>query len=79
MSNNTQGDSSTQLQSTIEVTTDQILKFPETPSDLLVTGSALVAVVILALYLKQIFKGRGRASECEEPPGSGKHALASRR
>jgi hypothetical protein len=37
MSNNTQGDSSTQLQSTIEVTTDQILKFPETPSDLLVT------------------------------------------
>lgn len=59
MSNNTQGDSSTQLQSTIEVTTDQILKFPETSSDLLVTGSALVAVVILALYLKQIFKGRG--------------------
>ena len=59
MSNNTQGDSSTQLQSTIEVTTDQILKFPETPSDVLVTGPALVAVVILALYLKQIFKGRG--------------------
>ena len=56
MSNNTQGDSSTQLQSTIEVTTDQILKFPETPSDLLVTGSALVAVVILALYLKKVFK-----------------------
>jgi len=59
MSNNTQGDSNTLLQSTIEATTHQILKFPETPGDLLVTGSALVALVILALYLKQIFKGRG--------------------
>ena len=59
MSNNTHDDSSTPLQSTIEETTHQILKLPETPGDLLVTGSALVAVIILALYLKRIFKGVG--------------------
>ena len=44
------------LMSTMESTGNEIFKMPESPSDMLVTGSALIAILIIASYLKRLFR-----------------------
>ena len=43
---------------TLESTGAQIFKAPESPSDVVVTGSALIAVAIVASYLVRLFRGK---------------------
>ena len=47
------------LLATIESTADQIFKIPATSSDLMVTGAALIALIILASYMGRLFKRSG--------------------
>ena len=44
------------LMSNMESTGNEIFKMPESPSDMLVTGSALIAILIVASYLKRLFR-----------------------
>ena len=44
------------LMATIESTGDQIFKVPETGADVMVTGAALIALIILASYIYWFFK-----------------------
>ena len=44
------------LTATIESTGDQIFKIPETGSDVVVTGAALIALIIVASYIHRFFK-----------------------
>jgi hypothetical protein len=41
---------------TIESTGDQIFKVPETGPDVMVTGAALIALIIVATYIHRFFK-----------------------
>ncbi|MDA8677827.1 hypothetical protein N9L74_04045 [Luminiphilus sp.] len=43
------------LSATIESTGDQIFKVPETGSDVVVTGAALIAIIIVASYIRRFF------------------------
>ena len=43
------------LSATIESTGDQIFKVPETGSDVAVTGAALIAIIIVASYIRRFF------------------------
>ena len=47
-----------ELTATVESTGAQIFKVPESPSDLVVTGSALIAIAIVASYLLRLAKGK---------------------
>ena len=44
------------LMTTIESTGDQIFKVPETGADLMVTGAALIALIIMASYIYRCVK-----------------------
>ena len=44
------------LTAAIESTGDQIFKIPETGSDVVVTGAALIALIIVASYIHRFFK-----------------------
>ena len=44
------------LLATIESTGDQIFKVPETGADVVVTGAALIALIILASYIRRFVK-----------------------
>jgi len=44
------------LTATIESTGGQIFKTPETGSDVMVTGAALIALIIVASYIHRFFK-----------------------
>ena len=44
------------LMATVESTGHEIFKIPESPTELLVTGSALIAILIVASYLKRLFR-----------------------
>ena len=46
------------LTGTIESTGDQIFKVPETGADVMVTGAALIALIILAFYIYRFVKRR---------------------
>ena len=46
------------LSATIESTGDQIFKVPETGADVMVTGAALIALIILAFYIYRFVKRR---------------------
>ena len=46
------------LMATIESTGDQIFKAPETGSDVMVTGAALIALIILASYIYRFVRRR---------------------
>ena len=46
------------LMATIESTGDQIFKVPETGADVMVTGAALIALIILAFYIYRFVKRR---------------------
>jgi hypothetical protein len=48
-----------ELTATVKSTGAQIFKAPETPSDMIVTGSALIAIAILISYGVGFFKKRG--------------------
>lgn len=43
---------------TLESTGAHIFKAPESPPDAVVTGSALIAVAIVATYLVRLFRGK---------------------
>jgi hypothetical protein len=43
---------------TLESTGDQIFKVPESPADVLVTGSALIAIAIICSYVARLLKGK---------------------
>lgn len=43
---------------TLEETGAQIFKVPESPSDVVVTGSALIAIAIVTSYLIRLVKGK---------------------
>ena len=43
------------LTATIASTGDQIFKIPETGSDVVVTGAALIALIIVASYIRRFF------------------------
>lgn len=47
-----------ELTATVESTGAQIFKVPESPSDVVVTGSALIAIAIVASYLISLVKGK---------------------
>lgn len=47
-----------ELTATVESTGSQIFKVPETPTDMIVTGSALIAIAILISYGVGFFKKR---------------------
>ena len=47
-----------ELTATVESTGAQIFKVPESPSDLVVTGSALIAIAIVTSYLIRLVKGK---------------------
>ena len=55
-SDNTQGAHESGLMATVESTGNEIFKIPESPSEMLVTGSALIAILIVASYLKRQFR-----------------------
>ena len=44
------------LMATVESTGNEIFKIPESPTEMLVTGSALIAILIVASYLKRLFR-----------------------
>ena len=44
------------LMATVESTGTEIFKIPESPTEMLVTGSALIAILIVASYLKRLFR-----------------------
>ena len=44
------------LMATIESTGDQVFKVPETGPDVMVTGAALIALIIVASYIHRFFK-----------------------
>lgn len=44
------------LMATLESTGNEIFKIPESPSEMLVTGSALIAILFVASYLKRLFR-----------------------
>ena len=44
------------LMATIESTGDQIFKVPETGADVVATGAALIALIILASYIRRFVK-----------------------
>ena len=46
------------LMATIESTEDQIFKVPENGSDVMVTGAALIALIIVASYIYRFVKRR---------------------
>ena len=46
------------LMTTIGSTGDQIFKVPETGADLMVTGAALIALIIMASYIYRFVKRR---------------------
>ena len=46
------------LMATIESTGDQIFKAPETGADVMVTGAALIALIILASYIYRFVRRR---------------------
>ena len=54
--NNTQSAPESDLQATVESTGNAIFKIPESPTEILVTGSALIAILIIATYLKRFFR-----------------------
>ena len=54
--NNTQSAPESDLQATVESTGNAIFKSPESPTEILVTGSALIAILIIATYLKRFFR-----------------------
>jgi hypothetical protein len=56
ISNNTQSAPESELLATVESTGNAIFKIPESPAELLVTGSALIAILIIATYLKRFFR-----------------------
>ena len=43
---------------TLESTGAQIFKAPESPSDVVVTGSALIAIAIICSYVARLLKGK---------------------
>ena len=47
-----------ELTATVESTGAQIFKVPETPSDMIVTGSAFIAIAIVISYGVGFFKKR---------------------
>ena len=47
-----------ELTATVKSTGAQIFKVPESPSDVVVTGSALIAIAIVASYLIRLVKGK---------------------
>ena len=47
-----------ELTATVESTGAQIFKVPESPSDVVVTGSALIAIAIVASYMIRLVKGK---------------------
>lgn len=47
-----------ELTATVESTGAQIFKPPESPSDVVVTGSALIAIAIVTSYLIRLVKGK---------------------
>ena len=54
--NNTQSAHESELLATVESTGNEIFKMPESPTEVLVTGSALIAILIIATYLKRFFR-----------------------
>ena len=54
--NNTQSAPESDLQAIVESTSNAIFKIPESPTEILVTGSALIAILIIATYLKRFFR-----------------------
>ena len=56
LNNNTQPASGSDLLATVESTGNEIFKMPESPTEVLVTGSALIAILIIATYLKRFFR-----------------------
>ena len=54
--NNTQSAPESDLQAIVESTGNAIFKIPESPTEILVTGSALIAILIIATYLKRFFR-----------------------
>ena len=53
---NTQGAHESGLMATVESTGNEIFKIPESPTEMLVTGSALIAILIVASYLRRLFR-----------------------
>lgn len=53
---NTQSAHGSGLMATVESTGNEIFKIPESPTEMLVTGSALIAILIVASYLKRLFR-----------------------
>ena len=53
---NTQSAHESELMATVESTGNEIFKIPESPTEMLVTGSALIAILIVASYLKRLFR-----------------------
>ena len=53
---NTQSASGSELLATVESTGNAIFKIPESPTEILITGSALIAILIIATYLKRLFR-----------------------
>ena len=53
---NTQSAHESGLMATVESTGNEIFNIPESPTEMLVTGSALIAVLIVASYLKRLFR-----------------------
>lgn len=43
---------------TLESTGAQIFRAPESPSDVVVTGSALIAIAIICSYVARLLKGK---------------------
>ena len=43
---------------TLESTGAKIFKAPESPSDVVVTGSALIAIAIICSYVARLLKGK---------------------
>ncbi|EAW42303.1 hypothetical protein MGP2080_06162 [marine gamma proteobacterium HTCC2080] len=56
INNNTQSAPESELLATVESTGNAIFKIPESPTEVLVTGSALIAILIIATYLKRFFR-----------------------
>ena len=56
LNNTTQPASGSELLATVESTGNEIFKIPESPAELLVTGSAVIAILIIATYLKRFFR-----------------------
>ena len=56
LNNTTQPASGSELLATVEATGNEIFKIPESPAELLVTGSAVIAILIIATYLKRFFQ-----------------------